>query len=242
MTTKTKASFGAALTLTAFAGMVSAQMATATHPHPAGASPVGVSFVPAYRACAAPNRTHGAPLAFPSCNPPVPASSFLTVGTPDANGAGANATGFMMIKVVPHTCCPPQDLTITGTITDVRCKAATGGCGNANSAAGPDYIGDLQVNSTIRITDHNNGPNVDETATVVDIPFPVSMQCVGTSSTSVGGTCSVGSSAVAVVPEATTPARAVVEIGQFYVIDGGPDGSVATNDNTLFMTQGLYVP
>ncbi len=46
-----------------------------------------MSLVPAYAACAAPNRTHGPPLAFASCNPPAQTSAQATVGTPDANGA-----------------------------------------------------------------------------------------------------------------------------------------------------------
>ena len=46
--------------------------AQATHPRPVGASPARMSLVPAYAPCAAPNRTHGPPLAFPSCNPPPP--------------------------------------------------------------------------------------------------------------------------------------------------------------------------
>jgi hypothetical protein len=211
-----------------------AAVAQASHIYPKGATPMRVSFVPAYKQCTTPNRTHGSPLAFPSCRPPAPASSFVTVG--------ALSTGYMLLKVIPHQCCPPQDVRITGTITDVRCSGATSACGNANSAGGPDYIGQLQMNSTIRITDHNNGPNVDETATVVDIPFPVTMQCGGTSDPSIGGSCSVFSDAVAVVPEASTPARADVQIGQFAVYDGGADGQVSTDDNTLFEVQGVFVP
>jgi hypothetical protein len=33
-----------------------------------------------------------------------------------------------------------------------------------------------------------------------------------------------------------------VEITQFQVFDGGPDGQIATNDNTLFMDQGIFIP
>jgi hypothetical protein len=57
-----------------------AQVAGATHVYPKGATPLRVPFVPAYKQCTAPNRTHGSPLAFASCRPPAPASSFLTVG------------------------------------------------------------------------------------------------------------------------------------------------------------------
>jgi TolB protein len=212
------------------------------YPRPRGATPFRTSLVPAYRQCTAPNDTHGAPLSFGSCNPPQQASNFLTVGTPDANGAAANSTGYLRLDVIPHYCCPPQDLRITGTITDVRCRASMGGCGSANTTGGADYIGQLRMNTTIRITDHNSGPNVDEPATVVDIPFPVNMDCFGTSDPSIGSSCSVASSAVAVVPQASTPARAVVEIGQVKVYDGGANGVAGSSDATLFMDEGVFVP
>jgi hypothetical protein len=218
----------------AVAALGTAAVAQASHVHPSGATPMRVSLVPASKQCTAPNSTHGSPLAFPSCRPPAPASSFVTVGT--------KSSGYIRLDVIAHQCCPDQDLRITGTITDVRCKGATTACGNVNAAGGRDYIGELQMNSTIRITDHQNGPNVDEPATVVDIPFPVTMQCGNTSDTSVGGTCSVYSSAVTTVPQATTPARADVQIGQFLVYDGGADGYVSSNDNTLFEAQGLFTP
>jgi len=37
--------------------------------------------------------------------------------------------------------------------------------------------------------------------------------------------------------------RAVWEIGQVKVYDGGPDGAAGTQgDNTIFMDEGLFVP
>jgi hypothetical protein len=36
--------------------------------------------------------------------------------------------------------------------------------------------------------------------------------------------------------------RQVVELGQIRVDDGGPDGVVATEDNSLFAVQGLFAP
>jgi hypothetical protein len=233
-----------ALPVVALGLMAVTQIAGASHVRPAGATPIRISLVPAFKQCTAPNRTHGTPLAYGSCKPPVQASTFLTVGSPDANGAGANSAGFELLQVIPHQCCPDQDVRITGSISDVRCKAGTAAnvCSGLNAAAGRDYSGELQGMATIRISDHNNGPNVNEAATVVDIPFPVSMTCGNTSDTSIGGACSVTSSAVAVVPGTAEPARAVVEITQFQVFDGGPDGLIATDDNTLFMDQGIFIP
>jgi hypothetical protein len=220
------------------------QIARATHPRPSGATPVRVSLVPAYKQCTAPNTQHGPPLAFPSCKPAILESNYVTVGTGDSNGASANSNGFELIRVVPHTCCPPQDVVIKATITDVRCQPGTAAqvCGPSNSRDGPDYTGQLQGDARIRITDHNNGPDVNEPATVVDIPFPVSFQCASTSATSIGGTCSVTNSAVAVVPQASTPARAVVEMTQLEVFDGGQDGMSSTTGNTVFMRQGVFIP
>ena len=88
--------------------MVMAQMASATHPRPKGATPLRVSIVPAFKQCTAPNRTHGAPLAFPSCNPPVQTSNFLTVGSPDANGAPANSVGFDPAATCRPASGPPR--------------------------------------------------------------------------------------------------------------------------------------
>jgi hypothetical protein len=36
--------------------------------------------------------------------------------------------------------------------------------------------------------------------------------------------------------------RAVVEIQQIQISDGGADGQVATADNTLFGVQGIFIP
>ena len=66
---------------------------------PRGATPMLVKFVPGYEPCATPNSTHGAPLAQPSCKPPVQSSSVLTVGTPDANGAVANANASLRLDL-----------------------------------------------------------------------------------------------------------------------------------------------
>ena len=183
-----------ALALGALGMMVMATAASATHPRPVGASPLRASMVPAYNACATPNRTHGPPLAFPSCNPPVQSSTSLTIGSPDANGAGANSVGFIKLGVVVGTPGPPDDsdVNIMASATDIRCKAGVAACGSANAADGADYTGELEGTAQIRISDHFNavapGGGTDP-ATVIDIPFPVVTPCIATASTAVGSTC-----------------------------------------------------
>ena len=228
--------------------MVSAQLASAGHVRPKAASQFKVSLVPAFKACAAPNRTHGPPLAFPSCNPPVQASNSITVGEPSANGAAANSEGFVKLTVKAGAPGPPEDsdVLIVSSGTDVRCKAGTTACGSANAVDGADYTGGLQGTATIRISDHWNsvaaggGP---DPATVVDIPFPVEAGCTATANTGIGGTCSANTSANATVPGAVKDTkRSVVEIGQLQINDGGPDGVTATAPNTLFSVQGIFIP
>jgi hypothetical protein len=222
--------------------LVTAQLSSATHVRPKGASPFRASIVPAFKSCGAPNRTHGAPLAFPSCNPPVQASNFLTIGSPDANGAPANGVAFVLLKVKTTS---PEDVSIQSTGLDIRCLPATAAtvCATANAADGPDYTGGLQGTAQIRISDHYNGPGLTDAATVIDIPFPVNGTCASTPATTVGSTCTTNTTANAVVVGSVKDAqRGVVEIAQLQIFDGGADGNVTTTDNTLFAVQGIFIP
>jgi hypothetical protein len=228
--------------------MVLAQLAGATHPRPRGATPLRVSLVPSFKQCTSPNRTHGPPLAFQSCSPPVQTSDFLTVGTPDANGAGANSVGFFQFNVKPGP-ASNENIIVTSSISDVRCKPGTNAsvCNAANATGGPDYSGQLQADATIRVTDHFNGSGGDEAATVLDLPSPVTLLCSNTADTSIGGLCNVASLTTC-PPQGCSGIRngdrAVVEIAQMKVFDGGADGFVSTNpnDNTLFEVQGIFIP
>ena len=224
-------------------GAAQAQLATASHVRPKGATPLRTPLVPAFKACAAPNRTHGAPLAFPSCTPPVQESNFLTIGTPDANGAPAKSLSSLLLRV---DATPPADLLFTLTITDVRCLPGTNAsvCNSPNAAGGPDYSGQIASDATIRLTDHYNGSGLNESATVVDIPFPINATCANTPDTTVGGTCIVSGNSCNPPPECGVRdgQRQIVELGQVLVRDGGADGQIATTGNTVFMREGIFIP
>ena len=95
---------------------------------PKGASPSNIRLVPAYKPCSSANMSHGAPLNVGSCGPPVPESSYATVGSPDTNGAAANSVGVINFKVVGEQPIDPNngdqaDVQISASITDVRSKA-----------------------------------------------------------------------------------------------------------------------
>jgi hypothetical protein len=205
-------------------------------PRPAGATPLRVSLVPAFNPCIAPNRTHGAPLAFPSCTPPVQASSFLTVGTPDANGAAAQSVGSLSFASVlgdPATAADEADIKLIASITDVRLKAGLG-----------DYTGELDTNARVRLIDQASGPALNEPATVQDFIYRFTVPCRATVSTTIGSTCAVTTTADAIAPGTVREkARTIWEVGGVQVDDGGPDGVAATTSgNTLFETQGVFVP
>ncbi len=73
--------------------------------------------------------THGPPLAFPSCSSPDQASPNLTVGTPDANGRGANSIGAVRLATIvgnPSTPEDEADVQVEVSITDVREAAGLG--------------------------------------------------------------------------------------------------------------------
>jgi hypothetical protein len=210
---------------------------TGAYARPRGATPLRASLVPAYQQCTVPNETHGAPLSFGSCNPPVAASPNLTVGTPDANGAAANGSGVVLLRA------GAADISINVATTDVRCEPGVSACGAANSADGPDYTGQVQASAQLRITDRLNGPSQTLPATVSDTSFPVTVPCTATASTAAGATCSISTSANAVVPGSVQAGkRAIWQLDRLQLFDGGPDGVVSTANNSLFEEQGVFVP
>jgi hypothetical protein len=171
----------------------------------------------------------------------VPASIYLTVGTPDANGATANSVGSYRIDVVPG------DLHFSVSATDVRCLPATAAtvCAGANAADGPDYSGLLQAIVPFRLTDHDNGPATDEPGTVFDLPFTVDVNCTPTTDTSIGAACVASTTANAIIPGSVQVGdRAIWQLDQVAVYDGGADGNPHQGDPAggILLRQGVFIP
>ena len=202
---------------------------------PAAAVKLRVPLVPAFERCLTPDRMHGPPLEHGSCSSPVGASSFLTVGTPDANGAPAKSLGSVIYRVNrgdPSTPANEADVQITVHLTDVRRKADLS-----------DYEGELQVRGAVRITDRLNGSRLNEAATGFDTEFPATVSCGATSSMTIGATCSLNSSFNAIVPGTVLEGkRATLQIDQVQVFDGGPGEVAGGSGASLFMNQGVFVP
>jgi hypothetical protein len=212
--------------------------------------------VPAFTACTSPNSTHGGPppLNAGSCVSPTQTSTNVTVGSPDANGAGANSIGYLQLDVHAGVPGAPEDsdIVINTSITDVRCKAGVTACGAANSADGPDYTGQLRELLPLRLTDRNNntvpggGDIGDIPGTVSDTTFVFTFSCTATTSTTtIGSSCGVSTSANAVMGAGTVldTKRAIWQLDTVTVHDGGPDGLISTpSGNTMFERQGVFVP
>jgi TolB protein len=199
---------------------------------PKSATPLRVSLVPAYTPCTTPNRHHGPPLAFDSCSPPAQASSYLTVGTVDANGAAEQSVGTVSVKAIPGDPATPadeSDVRIETSITDVRQKAGLA-----------DYAGELSTVLRVRLTDRYSGG----AQTVQDFPLEVTVPCAATGDTAIGSDCSLITTTDTISPGAVPESkRSVWAIDKVDVFDGGPDAIGSTSaGNTLFVTQGVFVP
>jgi hypothetical protein len=225
--------------------------ASANHVRPKGATPVSDSLVVAYQPCTpSGNRIHGGGLPFPSCNPPVQSSPWLTVGSPPNNGLPAKFLGlasYLVCPVMPLCAGQSGNIEIIVDATDVRCRPALFAespqlC--EGSAPLGTYGGELQLVSVLRITDDCNSPAPspgvvcvgNDAATVIEIPFPATMSCSA-------GHCGVSTTFNAIVPGAVVAgAKMNIGLGQTQVLDGGSDGMTGTPDNSVFATEGIFVP
>ena len=240
---------------------------------PKGASPLNIRLVPAFEECTGSDpagMTHGAPLAVPSCSPPVQSSAYLTMNAPDRpapyQGAvdGAGLVTLQVTCLVPGTTTqvtgpnstPPcndegdqVDVKITSSLTGIRCLGVSGGC----SAGGGQYQGKVMGTMTLRITDRLNGPAETSPGTTEDYPFEWGVQCAS-------GTCNSVTSADSTIPGiAKEVKRAVWQLSQLEVLDGGLDGNLISalspasgvcppactgngDGESLFLQQGLFAP
>jgi hypothetical protein len=202
---------------------------------PRGATPFRVPLVPAYEPCSTPNRSHGAPLSFGSCASPAQSSSALTVGTPDSNGKGAQSSGSVWLRVQvgdPDPSADEADVSAAISLTDVRRRSDLA-----------DYTGQLQALLGVRLTDRRNGSAASDTGTVGDTSFSMTVPCTATADPAIGSACALSTTFDAVMPGvATEGGRAIWELGQVVLSDGGADGLAATAPNQPFMRQGVFVP
>ena len=212
--------------------------------YPASASPVHMSLVPAFEPCTAPNRAHGPPLAFDACAPPAERAGFMTFGSAPP-GASPKGVGYVRLAAVPGDpdSVNRADVRISVALRDVR--------RGFDLADGP---GSLELVLPVRITDLSSGPfGSDHQATVTDLddyidnPLRALVPCAETADPSVGSTCSLSTTVNALVPgpedRVRERKRAIWQLDQLAVWDGGEDGFIESrDDNTVLAVQGVFVP
>jgi hypothetical protein len=228
--------------------------ANATHVRPKAATPLYSSFVLAYPECTGTTYVHGSTTGgaagFPSasCGPPSKSSTFLTVGTPDANGLPSGLVGTSKLTTIAG-----PDIRMAVNITDVHCDVAAASCvgGGGFPAA---YTGTVGMHYRLRITDHCNGPigpappcpaPPGTSATARDQSFLTPVPCAATGPAPAGSTCSLTTTFNTVLPGAITAGmRMQLSTHEVDVTDGGADGSAATLDAAQkpFLYEGVFVP
>jgi hypothetical protein len=165
----------------------------------------------------------------------VQLSHYLTVGTTDVNGNPEESTGFARFAVTPGdpgTSEDEADVRLSVSVTDVRNKHDLS-----------DYTGELQASTSIRLTDKGTTAAPAGVATMTDVEFLFAVPCSATG-TADGSSCAVVTTADSLIPGAVKEGeRAIWQLGQVSVLDGGEDGLAGTAaDNTPFMKQGVFVP
>jgi glucose/arabinose dehydrogenase/PKD repeat protein len=199
---------------------------------PKGGTLVDVALVPAFQACSTLNRAHAPPLAFSSCSPPTQASAFATLGSPNGTGTTFASVGHVRFTTMTGNTSTPADeadVNLSASLTDVFARSTSS-----------DYTGSLEIVTKLRLTDRLNGGS--DPGSVTDFALHLRMPCA-TTGTTAGSTCSAATTADALIPGIVVEGkRSVWQLDKVEVFDGGPDGDVATPDNTLFATQGVFVP
>jgi hypothetical protein len=145
---------------------------------------------------------------------------------------------------------PGGDVALTVSTTDVRCKLPfIAACADTNAVQPPDYTGELRLSAIVRATDKLNSPaptpSGQGAATVQDVGFGPSVPCTETLvQTGIGSTCSLSTTVNALIPGLVVAgARSNWQFDQVRLYDGGTDADGdTTGDNTLFMTQGVFIP
>ena len=214
---------------------------TAGYARPKGATPLRVPLIRRTRNARRQTGSTGLPLPG-GTNPDRPCVAGpvwtqLTVGTPDAtpSGPAANSVGSLKASTVIGNPVTPADaahLALQVSITE--CAARGPGL--------PDYTGQLEARTTLRLTDNRSGAGGNEYGSIQDAPFEFTVPCTATGSTTIGSTCSISTSADALQPGiAVEGARGVWQLSQVYVADGGADG-VASTSRQIFAVQGVFVP
>jgi hypothetical protein len=166
-------------------------------------------------ACAAPGADY---------NPNTNVGPYTSAGT--GSGGGADPPCFPS-ATSSTACLAGTDLTEVAELPG----ASIGGAGTPFRGRG------------VRITDRASGVSRTLQATVVDIGFPIPLDCISTPNSSSGSNCGVNTTANALVPGVVQSGNgAVWQLGEIELKDSGPDGLRGNSDDQPFAVQGIFAP
>jgi hypothetical protein len=143
------------------------------------------------------------------------------------------------------------DVAIDVSLTDVRCAITSPACPDGPTS---DYTGRLLlINPPLQVTDKDGQPATAGQGAATGLTnFPVPFDCAPTAVTTIGSSCSISTTADAVLPNVIKEGhRAIWESGPVHVRDAGPNGTgfgagcpptCGDGDETLFLRQGIFVP
>jgi hypothetical protein len=153
------------------------------------------------------------------------------------NGNMAQFTGSVFLKVlgespITSTNGDQADIGIDVRISDIRRQSDL-----------LDYMGELQLVLTARMTDRLNGYYQNDPATATDVPLSLPVPCTSTTNTGIGSSCNLSTTLESVLPGTVTEGkRSIWELTNLEVRDGGADGDADTVPNTVFLKTGLFTP
>jgi hypothetical protein len=136
------------------------------------------------------------------------------------------------------------DVSVIGVLTDVQ--NTVGGADYNPQAAGPD----ISLTSRWRLSDTLNTTTGSPCssppscpATLIDVEFPIPVQCTPTADPSVGSACSLNTTLGTVAPDVVKENRSsVLQLHRFRVTDAGPNGTTGDADDKRPAAQGIYIP
>ena len=208
------------------------------------ANSLSVSLVPVYRPCGTGgnpvNATHGPPALSGS---PSDGSCTPTAFTGTAR-LGPQAVGSATVTVIPGNLATPGDEAddhYVVSLTDVR--TATWGDYNPSAGADMTAVARIRITDTFSCSPTPCSGVYAKRATVTDLDFAVPVSCASTASLAVGATCSVDTSANALIPTVVREGKqGVLSFFRVRLNDSGPDGVRGNSDDKLLAQQGIYNP
>jgi hypothetical protein len=207
-----------------------------SYDHPRLAGPIRFSIVPNFRQtisnsqCTARgglNSTHGAPLAFSSCNPP----GFVPGTIAHMGPASSSWASYAVIYGDTNSANGDQaNVTLRASLNDIR------------TASGADYPAALTLVTKLRINDRFNGGSQTDPATAADFDYSTPISCASTAGPE-GANCNLDTSMDAVTAGTIKENKAtVIQVFRYRVNDSGANGTRGDADDRTFATQGIYIP